>query len=123
MPSVGFEIPEGVIKNAIAIAIADSFSPEKREQIIRDIVRAHLEVKADTYSRETILAKKIGDTIRTVAGEEVDAIIKGELSDRIRGAVREKLGDAFQDGVVEAVRCSMKNIVLANLRVIVTPME
>ncbi len=121
MPTASLGIPDGVIKDAIAVAIAEAFAPEKRDQIVRDIVRAHLEVKADGYSRETLLAKRVGDTIRTVAGEEVDRVIKEELAAKIRAATAEILGPQWQDSCVDSFRSALRTLTLNQLRVIAVP--
>lgn len=113
------ELPEGMIQNAIAVAIAEAFTPEQRDRVIRDVVRAHLTAKSDAYGRETILSNAIGDTIREIARKEVTAIIEGPLAERVRAEVRASLGERFQDTTVLALHNALQNVVLSNLRIVV----
>jgi len=99
-----FDIPEGQIRDAIAVAIAESFSPERREAIIRDVVRAHLQIREGTYDKETLLSKQVGAQIRQIAQDEVKIIISS-LEPAIRERVRKTLGEGFSDSVL----CQLEN--------------
>ena len=100
MPDFKFEIGEAQIQNAIAVGIAESFSGEKKEAIIRDIVRAHLSVKESSYDKETLLSKVVGQGIRKIASEALAAKVE-EARPAIERTVLEVLGPG--DGGDETV--------------------
>ena len=114
------EIGEGQIQNAIAVALADAFSPEKKDALIRDIVRAHLSVKKDSYSRDTLLSAQVGDLIRKVAQEEMVIRVQ-EMKPEIQKRVRKVLGKQFEESVYLQLEQSLKNIKIVDMSISVTP--
>ena len=114
------EIGEGQIQNAIAVALTDAFSPEKKDALIRDIVRAHLSVKKDNYSRDTLLSAQIGDLIRKVAQEEMVTRVQ-EMKPEIQKRVRKVLGKQFEESVYLQLEQSLKNIKIVDMSISVTP--
>lgn len=87
------ELAEGTITNAIAVAIVEAFSPERQQQIIQDVVRAHLNAKPDLYSKETFLSSAVGDGIRTMATAHVRELLNGWRPD-IEAAVADVFGES-----------------------------
>ena len=114
------EIGEGQIQNAIAVALVDAFSPEKKDALIRDIVRAHLSAKKDSYSRDTLLSAQIGDLIRKVAQEEIVSRVQ-EMKPEIVKRVRKVLGKQFEESVYLTLEKSLKNIKIVDMSISVTP--
>ncbi len=105
------EIGEGEIRNAIAIALSESFGPEKKEALIRNVIRAHLEMKnpnANWGSRDqTILDAAVGDMLRK---EAKDALIERLelMRPRIREIVRKHLGPQYEESLVAKFESAMK---------------
>lgn len=116
MAEIKFDISEVQIQNAIAVAIAESFSPDRNAQIVRDIVRAHLSYKENSYDKETILSKVVGTMIRTIAVDEVQKIIK-EKEMEIRSIVRRTLGESFTDSVFIQLQASLSHKVISQIQI------
>lgn len=113
---IDLNISEGMIQNAIAIAITEAFSPEKRDQVLRDVVRAHLSVKQNSYDRETLLQKTIGEQIRLHANEAVKAKI-AELAPEIRATVDKALGPQFSESVIAQLNASLASVLVSGIRI------
>jgi hypothetical protein len=111
---IDLNITEGMIQNAIAVAIADAFSPEKKDQVLRDIVRAHLSHKQNSYDRDTMLSKTIGDQIRTMATEAVKHKIAG-MADDIRATVDKALGPQFSESVLSQLELSLARVMVSGI--------
>lgn len=114
--SLKLEISEGQIQNAIAVALAESFTSEKKEAMVRDIVRAHLQHRENSYDKETLLAKRVGALMRQVAEEVLKAEVE-TLRPDIEKAIREKLGPQFRLNLIEQVQSALSKVVLSSLRV------
>lgn len=106
MSDLKLEIGEAQIQNAIAVAIAESFSGEKRDAIVRDIVRAHLSMKANSYDKETLLGKRIGDAIRSIAVEAIQAEVDA-IKPAIAKVVHDALGPGFEEEVCQQLRSGL----------------
>lgn len=117
MAQIKLDIGEAQIQNTIAIAIAESFSPEHNAQLIRDIVRAHLSIKEGTYDKETLLSKSVGKIIREIALDEVGKLLN-EQDEAVRKIVRETLGKPFVESVLSQLKTSISNKVIANVRIL-----
>lgn len=98
MSDLKLEIGEAQIQNAIAVAVAESFSGEKRDALLRDIIRAHLSAKENSYDKETLLNKRVGSMIRTYAGECLEAELQA-LKPKIAEIVNKHLGPGFEEEV------------------------
>lgn len=110
------DLGEAQIQNAIAVALTESLTPENRDRMIRDVVRAHLNYKSSSYDKETLLSKTAGDLIRGLANEELASRVE-EMAPRIRELVREALGPKFEDSVLSSLKEALSNISLSGLRV------
>jgi len=108
------EIPEGQINNAIAVALAESFGGEKRDALIRDIIRAHLAHKENSYDKETLLSKRVGQLIRNMTQESFEAEVE-KWRPEVDAVVREHLGSQFKTNVFEALRNALTGVVIRNL--------
>ena len=106
MPDFKFEIGEAQIQNAIAVGIAESFSGEKKEAIIRDIVRAHLSVKESSYDKKTLLSKVVGQGIRKIASEALAAKVE-EARPAIERTVLEVLGPGFEKSICDQLKAGL----------------
>lgn len=111
---IDLNISEGMIADAIAVAIAEAFSPEKKDQVLRDIVRAHLAHKANSYDRDTMLSKAVGDGIRSMASEAVKAKIESMREDVYR-VVDEEVGPKFRDAVLGGLKASLAQLTISNI--------
>jgi hypothetical protein len=116
MAELKFDIGEAQIQNAIALAITESFSPEKNAQVVRDVVRAHLNYKETSYDKETILSKAVGRMIRDIALDEVKNLISKE-EPKIREIVRVALGESFTDSIIAQLQTSIANKVVSSISI------
>jgi len=116
MAELKFEIGEAQIQNAIALAIAESFSPERNAQVVRDVVRAHLNYKESSYDKETMLNKAVGKMIRDIALDEVKNLIAKE-EPKIREIVRVALGESFTDSIIAQLQTSIANKVVSSISI------
>jgi len=107
-------IPEGIIKNAVAVAITNSLDEMTREQIITDVVRAHLNHKVNTYDKDTILSKAVGDSIRAMVKEALSERL-AELKPKVHEVVTKLLGPKFNDQVYGQLETALQSVTLANI--------
>lgn len=119
MPGMSMDIPEGVIRDAIAVAIAEALSPERRDGIIRDVVRAHLSAKVSDYSKDTLLGKAVGDAVRAMTLDALMPVL-GSLRPDVERIVTRSLGPAFAASVVAQVEAALKQVIVDSLSVNVT---
>jgi len=116
MPDLKIEVSEAQVQNAIAVAIAESFTAERRDSLLRDVVRAHLSQRVDTYSKDTLLSKSVGDAIRAIAKESILARID-ELKPQIYRIVQETLGAKFEVSVMMQLRDALTNKIVTRLSI------
>lgn len=118
MSSVKLEITEGQIQNAIAVALAESFTDEKRDALLRDIIRAHLNTKKDNYSRETLLSETVNKFVREVVAvelakhiegmrPEIEAIIAKFFGEGVKPQIQEKLEEALSRAITKDLQVSI----------------
>ena len=110
------EISEGDLKNAIAVCIAESFGPDKRDALLRDVIRAHIDVRKNTYDKDTLLSKSVGDMIRRCAEEEIAASFGEKIAPRVREIVRERMDEKYCDSVVLEVERAIASLTVDGLR-------
>jgi hypothetical protein len=122
MPDIKLEIGEGQIQNAIALALVDAFSSEKKDQLIRDVVRAHLTARSDSWGRDTILSKAVGDMLRKTAEDKMRETVASWKPD-IEAMVVKKLGEPFKNSIISSLEKSLSNLLVSNLRVDVTAVQ
>ncbi|MBI2934624.1 MAG: hypothetical protein HYY29_03530 [Chloroflexi bacterium] len=113
---INIDIPEAVIRNAVAVAVAESFVPERRDALLRDIVRAHLQVKENEYDKQTLLAKQVGAVVRRIAEDETTRVLDSMRPD-IERIVCETLGEQFKTGVFASLRASLARVVVGHITV------
>lgn len=114
--SIKTEIPEGLLRDSIAVAIAESFTGEQRDSLVRDVVRAHLQTKSSTYDKETLLSKVVGDKIREMAVSEVSRVIE-ENRTQITAIVSKTLGKNFVGAVLQQLEAGLSRVVVNNISV------
>lgn len=109
------ELTDGQIKNAVAVAIAEALSPDRRDAILTDVIRTYLSEKKDSYSKETILDGAVRKAVLKMAEEVIEEKMV-ELSPRIKVIVASTLGPSFQDSVCDSVANGLNNLVMGNLK-------
>lgn len=72
MSTVELKLTEGQIQNAIAVAIAEAFTPERRDELVRDAIRAHLTVKSNSYDKETLFSSAVNRQLREMVAAELE---------------------------------------------------
>ena len=122
MSDLKLEIGEAQIQNAIAVALAESFSGEKRDALLRDIIRAHLSSKANSYDKETLLSKTVGDMVRKYAQEAVLAEVE-KAKPQIEAMVQSVLGPGFADDVCRQLEYGLSRKKVEGIAVSVTMRE
>ncbi len=112
--SINIDIPEAKINNAIAVALAESFSEEKRDSLLRDIIRAHLQYKANSYDKETLLSKTVHTLLREMVSEKIEEIITN-MKPEIDKIVEQTLGKEFQNSILDKLKSALKCKTISNL--------
>ena len=116
---VSIDITEAELKNAIAVALAESFSGERRDALLRDIVRAHLTHKESQYDKQTMLAKHVGQAIRKMASEALMERLESMKPD-VYQIVGEMLGEPFRESVYEHLRNALRHVIVSGISVSAT---
>lgn len=119
MTALKLDISEGQVANAIAVALAESFGPARRDALMRDVIRAHLSAKANSYDRETLLSKTVGDMVRGMASEAVREKVE-TWRPEVEAIVGSALGDTFKGAALAQLQAAMQRVVLSNLSINVT---
>lgn len=117
MSALSLEISEGQLKDAIAVALVEAFSPEKRDALMRDVVRAHLAYKTNSWDKQTLLGVAVGKMIRKVATEEMNKRLE-EMRPRIAEMVRGALGSKFEASVFLSLTGALQSVAIRNIRVV-----
>jgi len=111
------ELTEGQINNAIAVALAETFTDERRDAMLRDIIRAHLAYQGDSYyNKDTILSKVVGEQVRKMVNERLLAKVV-EWRPQIEAVVDRTLGPSARDAVCESLGRALAGVELDNLTV------
>lgn len=110
------EITEGQIANAIAVAISEAFSPEKKDKLIRDIIRTHLSTKKESYSRQSLLEEEVGKQIRVMASEQMKAVTESWRPE-INAIVSKILNPAAKDQIFMQLQTALEKVILVNFTV------
>ncbi len=119
MSTVELKLTEGQINNAIAIAIAEAFTPEKKDSLIRDIIRQHLTIKQDHYSKDTLFSHSVNKVIGVMVKEELDKQVEA-LRPEVEEMVKEVFGGKVKINIIEQLKYSLKKVALDNISVSVT---
>ena len=117
--NVSLGITEAQINNAIAVAVTEAMTPDRQAAMIRDVVRAHLQMKPSSfgsYDKETILSKVVGDYIRAEAMKAVQERLD-TLAPEIHRIVGGALGPSFEASVFEQLRASLARKVVAEIQI------
>lgn len=114
--AISIDIPEAEIKNALAVAVAESFAPDKRDALLRDIIRTHISAKKDDYSKQTILDAAVGSQIRSMATNVLTAEIE-KMRPEVEAIVAEMLGPKFKIDVIAQLKLALSHVSLNNLTI------
>lgn len=108
-------IPEGIIKNAVAVAIVSAMNDAMRENVITDVVRAHLNHKIDTYGKETILSRAVGEAVRGMVKDALKERLE-TIRPKVNETVGRVLGPKFEDQVFKELQSALETVVLSNVK-------
>ena len=114
--SVNLGITEAQINNAIAVAVVETMTPERQAAMIRDVVRAHLQIRPSTYDKETLLSKTVGDYVRNKVVEVLKQSL-GAMDSAISEIVRESLGKGFEESVLRQLRNALSRKVVSGINI------
>lgn len=117
--AIKLEITEGQINNAIAVALAESFTPEKKDAMFRDIIRNHLSMKDDRYGKETLFSKTVNNQLHETVRDELNRLVEG-IKPEVEEMVREKFGSSIKLDILNQIKYQLNNIVLNNIKVSVS---
>ena len=109
-------ITEGQIENAIAVAISEALAPERRDSLLRDIVRAHMHYRESRYDKETWLSKAVGTQVRAMASEAIMERIRG-LETEVKAIVNRTLGKGFENSVYGQLESSLRNRIVTGIHI------
>lgn len=99
---VKLQLEEGQIINAIAVVIAEAFSPERRDALIRDILRSHLAMPADRYGKETMFSATVNKALQGMVEEQLKVEVEGLRPD-VECIVSEYFGSSLREGLVKQI--------------------
>lgn len=110
------DLSEGDINNAIAVALAEAFTPQKRDELLRDLIRAMLTQKVSNYGKETFLSQAVQSRIKGMVENQLSAFVE-RLRPDVDLLVEEALGPQFKANVLDGVKSGLSRILLENVRV------
>lgn len=119
MSTVKLEITEGQIQNAIAVALAEAFTPEKKDVLLRDLIRAHLTTKKGPYDKETLLSETVNTHIKLIVKDqlekdlqamrpEVEVLVSKFFGSTVKPQITENLEKAISAAVSKDLQISIQ---------------
>lgn len=98
-----FFVSDKQLKDIVAAGLADSISPEKKEELFQQALVSVMQEERDSHGRPqaSILQRAFSIEVEKVVREEVQRIFKEDESirDQVKEAVIEALHEAFDKGL------------------------
>lgn len=114
--NLSIELTDGQIKDAVAVALAECFSPERRDALIRDIIREHLTAKRETYSRETLLTETVGRAIKAIAEEALKVELE-KMEPEVHALIAKQFGEGMKDSIFEQLKTSLSRMTAQGIQI------
>jgi len=111
---IKIDLTEAQINNAIAIAIAEAFTGEARDAMLRDLIRGHLAYKADRYGSETLIQKVLNETLKA----QVDKSLREHLETlrpEVDALVKKMLGKNYRANILDQLQNSLSRLCLSSI--------
>lgn len=116
MSTIKLDLTEGQVNNAIAVAIAEAFSQESKDKLIRDIIRGHLSQKADSWNKETMFSRAVGEALREMVKTQIDKEVES-LRPTVEEMVKETFSGNIKTSIIEQLKYSLQKVALDNISV------
>ncbi|MCA9817086.1 MAG: hypothetical protein KC652_18375 [Cyanobacteria bacterium HKST-UBA01] len=116
MSTVELKLTEGQIQNAIAVAISESFTPERRDELLRDAIRAHLTVKASSYDKETLFSATVNKQLREMVGTELEKEVQ-KMRPELEALVKKYFHQNIQSDILCSIEKQLAEDLTKNIKV------
>lgn len=116
MAEVSLKLTETQIQNAISIALTEALSQKDKDILLRDVVRAHMNYKENSYDRETLLSKQVGETVRRIASEKM-ALILESWKPEVEAVVEKTLGKNIKVDILSQIEYALGRATIANMKI------
>lgn len=116
MSTVELKLTEGQIQNAIAVAIAEAFTPERRDELVRDAIRAHLTIKSSSYDKETLFSTAVNKQLREMVGAELEKEVQS-MRPELEALVKKYFHQNIRAEILGSIETQLATALTKNIQV------